>query len=164
MGSLQVELRHGAEFAPVAAGERNGAAADRVGVFHRPQDVGGVAGAGDRHHHVARFRKVLQLLDKDAVVADVVGVRRNGGQGVGERHDAEALVALEAGAFDHIADEMRCGGRAASVAADKNAAALLASLDEDVDGSTDFVQLDGLDCLQDVGFIQLGETRGHDSH
>ena len=149
-----IELGHGAEFAAVAAGERDGTAADRVGVFDRAQDIGGIAGAADGHHHVAGLGEILQLLDEDAVVADVIGVGRNGGQGVGERHDAEALIAVEAGALDHVADEVRGGGCAAAVAAHKNAAVLVARPLEDVDGLADLLQVDGIDGLQNVGFIE----------
>ena len=74
------------------------------------------------------WREVLQLLDEDAVVADVVGVRRDGGQGIGERHDAEALCAVVAGALHHVADEVRGGGGAAAVAAREDCAAVFARL------------------------------------
>ena len=78
----------------------------------------------DRHHHVAGLREVLQLLDEDAIVADVVGVGRDRGQGIGQRHDAEALIAAEARALHHVAGEVRRGGGAAAVAADENVAIL----------------------------------------
>jgi len=128
-----VELRQGAELAAVAARQRQSAAADRIGVFDRPQYVRGIPRPADPHHQVAGLGEVLQLLDEDVILADVVRVRGDRGDGIGQRHDAEAGGAAVAGALQDVRDEVGGRRRAAAVAAYQNRTALRAGLSEPLD-------------------------------
>ena len=114
-------------------------------------DVGRIAGAADGHQHVPGFGEVLQLLGENAFVGDVVGVGGDGGEAIGERHDAEAPRTAVAGAFDHVADEVRGGRGAAAVAADEDRAPRGAGLVEDLDGLRDHAGIDGLNSPQAAG-------------
>src|ERR1035437_2815532 len=94
----------------------------------------GVSGTAESHHHIPGPRKILQLLDEDAFIADVVGIRHDGGPGIGKRHDAKARGPVVAGAFGHFHGEVRRGSGAASVPANEDLAPFRARLNEDPNG------------------------------
>ena len=90
MGDLNIDLGQRPQAAAIPARQSDRPAADGVAVFHRAQDVRGIAGAADPHDDVPGFGEILQLLDEDAFVADIVGVGGDGGKRISEGQDAEA--------------------------------------------------------------------------
>ena len=104
----------------IAPGQRHRPAARLVRVLDGAQHVRRIAGSADAHEQVAGLGEILELLHEHAVVAHIVGVGRQRGQLVRQRHDAESRLAVEARAFHDVAGEMRGGGRAAAVAADED--------------------------------------------
>jgi hypothetical protein len=106
-------------------------------------------------------REVLELLGEDHIVADIVGVGCDGGKLVGQRHDAEARVTVEAAPLHDVAGEVRSGGGAAAIAANEYVAPRVAGFLEPFDGLVHLVQVDRFDGLQQFGSILLGERHIH---
>jgi hypothetical protein len=104
---------------------------------------------------------MARRLDEDGIVGDVVRIGGHGGHHVGERHNLEAAgrVFLEAGAFDHVAGEVRGRCGAAAVAADEDLAALVAGVRECGDNA---VHCGGVQRLQ--GFNQKVSILGGVAH
>src|SRR5215471_1661781 len=99
---LDIEMRQRSQPSAVAPRKRDGAAADRIAVLHRAQYIGRVAGTADRDQYIPWFGEIFQLLFKNTVVADIVGVGGDGGKRIGERHDPETRLSSITGAFDEI--------------------------------------------------------------
>ena len=133
VGDLNIEVRQGSQPAAFPARERDGPAARGIAVFHRAENIRGVAGAADRDQDILRLGKILQLLDENAFVADVVGVGGDGGERIGERQDAEAGSPAVAGALDQVGGEMRSGGGAPAIPAHEDPAPVGAGLGQDFD-------------------------------
>jgi hypothetical protein len=119
--------------------------ADRVGVFHRLQDIRGIAGAADRHDHVSRFGEILQLFDKDAVVADVIGVCRNGGRESVSAMMRKRLSRWKLAPLTMSQTKCEAVDALPPLPQTKNAAVLIACALEDVDGLADLLQVDSID-------------------
>ncbi len=161
VGNLNIEFREGTEAASISARQRYSVAAGRSGVFDRTEHVRRVARSADRHHDISGLREILQLLNEYTIVADVVRICRESGQRIGERHDAEPRRAVETGALDHVADEMRGGGSAAAVSANKYVAAFVAGFGEDLDRPAHLRQVEALNGAQKIGFVLFWKCRGH---
>ena len=73
------------------------------------EDVGAVAGAGNRQQQIAGRGEILQLLEEDPVIPFVVGPGHDAGGVVGQAQDFEPLLVLEVakGALRQILAQVR---------------------------------------------------------
>src|SRR5579883_258228 len=92
---------------------------------------------------------------------NVVGISCQGRQRVIERHHAKALLTIEAGAFDHVADKMGRSGGAAPISANENVAVLLTRTRQNLDRLAHLFQIDAIDGLENVGLISFWKGRAH---
>src|ERR1017187_10542594 len=164
MDDLNIELRQRPQAATLPARESDGPAADGITVLHGAQNIRRVAGTADRDHHIPRFGKVLQLLDEHAFVADVVGVGCDRRQRIGEGQDAEARSPAIAGALDQVRGEMRWGGGPPAVPAHENATPFGTGLGQEFDRPSHLFEVDRLDRMEQLVFIQLRKNHGLSSN
>ena len=132
-------LRLRAQLAPRESREADRATADRVRVAHGAQHVLRVAAAAEREQQVARTSEVLELLDEDVLVREIVRERRDPGDVVGEREDAEPPIARVRRALAEIDGEVRRGRGAPAIADDEHLRVAIARVAHRVDDAGDLL-------------------------
>src|SRR5690606_32175851 len=104
-------VQHLADLAAILAGQRNHLHVPVVGGFNGLDDVFRVAAGGNGHQQVAGLAQRIDLLGKNAVIAEVIA---DGGQdrGVGVERQGGQRQAVALKAADQLGDEvLGVGGR-----------------------------------------------------
>src|SRR5579871_1396081 len=131
------DLRELLELPAAHAGEADGPQAHGLGQLHRPEDVGGVAGAADADGDVAGLREPPELLREHLRVLAVVGPGGEALDGVDQGDALEPpLVALDGGLAD-VDDEVGGGGGAPAVAEEVDRPTAVPGLDQHRDDPGD---------------------------
>lgn len=158
-GNANLQLGHRTELAAVTTGQRDRLAAYRIRIFHRAEYIRRITRATDCDEHVFRFREVFQLFGKNAVVAYVVRIGGNSGEGIGECHNAEPRLAVVAGALDHVTDEMRSSGCAPAVPANENVTIGITRSREYLNGASDRLRVNRVKRGYQLRFILQAEVQ-----
>ena len=146
-GHVEALVAHPLELSAVVTRDAHGRKAVCIGPLDRLEDVWTVSRAADREQHCTRPCKVLELLDEDAVVAQIVTIREDVRRVVGQTHHPEPLLLVKVmeRPLPQVLTEMRSVRARPAVPDDKYEAIVPVRLRQEVDQCLDLCKVDLLE-------------------
>lgn len=158
---MDAPLAHLLQFATGVADKGKGFSAIVIRPFNGLNDIDRVAAAGYADHQVAGLHEIFERFDKHIIIANVIGIRHEGGHIVIEADELEAGFAVRHKALVEIADHVGSCRRATAIAHDKNLFACVPRVKKRLDEVRDLTVVKRIECTLERVEIGINKAVVH---